>query len=100
MLEEAAKCPHKMPEGLAPDPPRVRVADLSDFAVVMRLFMWAATPDDGWKARFWTLEQIKKRFDAEGVEIPFPYRTVVYKKDLPPAPREQPIPVSPADRQD
>ena len=40
--------------------------------------------DDFWRARFWLLEQVKKRFDREGVEIPFPYRTVVYKKDLPP----------------
>jgi small conductance mechanosensitive channel len=27
-------------------------------------------------------ESVKKRFDKEGVEIPFPYRTIVYKKDL------------------
>jgi small conductance mechanosensitive channel len=89
MLEEAAKCPYKMPDELAPNLPRVRVANLADFAIIMRLFMWAPTPDDAWKARFWALEQIKKRFDKEGVEIPFPYRTLVYKKDLPPAPKEQ-----------
>jgi small-conductance mechanosensitive channel len=29
------------------------------------------------------LEAVKKRLDAEGVEIPFPYRTIVCKKDLP-----------------
>ena len=40
--------------------------------------------------RFWLLEHVKKRFDKEGVEIPFPYRTVVYKNDLPPAKQEDP----------
>ena len=40
--------------------------------------------DEAWQARWFMLEAVKKRFDAEGVEIPFPYRTVVYKKDLPP----------------
>jgi small-conductance mechanosensitive channel len=27
-------------------------------------------------------EAIKKRFDKEGIEIPYPYRTIVYKTDL------------------
>ena len=30
------------------------------------------------------MESIKKRFDVEGIEIPFPYRTILYKKDMHP----------------
>jgi len=100
MLEEAAKCPYKMSDDLSPDHPWVRVANLADFSIVLRLYIWAPSPDDAWKARFWALEYIKKRFDKEGVEIPFPYRTLVYKKDLPPAPKEQPLPGMDAEQQD
>jgi len=46
--------------------------------------MWAPDMDTAFQAKFWILEHVKKRFDREGVEIPFPYRTLVYKKDLPP----------------
>ena len=40
--------------------------------------------DELWLCRWWMYEQIKKRFDAAGIEIPLPYRTLVHKKDLPP----------------
>jgi small conductance mechanosensitive channel len=89
MLEEAARCPHKIDDAMAPDPPRVKVIDLSDFSIVLRVYVWTPDMDQAWQARFWLLEMVKKRFDAEGVEIPFPYRTLVYKKDLPPARREK-----------
>lgn len=87
ILEETARCPYKMDDALTPAPPWVRVIELAEFSIVLRAYIWTADMDQAWQAKFWLLEMVKKRFDAEGVEIPFPYRTLVYKKDLPPAPR-------------
>ena len=86
ILEEANRCPYKKekPE----DEPDVRVISHGDFSIGLRLYLWVPDADSFFLAKFWMLEQVKKRFDMEGVEIPFPYRTVVYKKDLPP-PREK-----------
>ena len=39
-------------------------------------------------------EIIKKRFDQEGIKLPFPYHTLVYKKDLPPHRQKNPAPSS------
>jgi small conductance mechanosensitive channel len=88
ILEETARCPYKMDDELAPEPPYVRVINLADFSILLRAYVWTEDMDHSWQTRFWLLEMVKKRFDAEGVEIPFPYRTLVYKKDLPPARRE------------
>jgi len=82
ILEEAKKCPHC--EKGAEDP-WVRVISHGDFSIGLRLYIWTPDMDNAWQTRFWILEHVKKRFDEEGVEIPFPYRTLVYKKDLPPA---------------
>lgn len=60
----------------------VKVVKLGDSAVVLRLYAWTANPDDGWTLRYDLLESIKKRFDKEGVEIPFPQQTVHFKKPL------------------
>ncbi|MBN2125826.1 MAG: mechanosensitive ion channel family protein [Deltaproteobacteria bacterium] len=94
ILEEAARCPHRDPEG--EEEPWVRVISHGDFAIGLRVYVWVKNVDEAWLARFWLLENVKKRFDLEGVEIPFPYRTLVYKKDLPPAPREEQAPPEPA----
>ena len=86
ILDEAMKCPHRLQEA---EDPWMRVISHGDFSIGLRLYVWVPSIDDDYQARFWLLENIKKRFDKEGVEIPFPYRTLVYKKDLPPARKEE-----------
>ncbi len=86
ILEEAAKNPHLMRPELAPAPPKVLVTDWAESAIELRFLAWVPDWDAYWSAKFHLLEAVKKRFDAEGVEIPFPYRTLVFKKDLPPVP--------------
>lgn len=63
---------------------KVRVTELGDFAVNLRLTVWVRNRRLAFDTGCELMESIKKRFDAEGIEIPFPYRTLVYKKDLPP----------------
>ncbi|WP_319508236.1 mechanosensitive ion channel family protein [uncultured Methanolobus sp.] len=60
----------------------VRVRELGDFAVILRLLIWVEDRDIAYDVGCDIREAIKKRFDAEGIEIPFPYRTIVYKKDM------------------
>ncbi len=61
---------------------QVMVTELGEHAVNMRLLFWCADRKLCYTTGCEIRESIKKRFDAEGVEIPFPYRTIVYKKDL------------------
>ena len=55
---------------------RVRVVNLTDSAVVLRAWIWTANPDDGFAVRFDMYKDIKKRFQEEGIEIPFPQSVV------------------------
>lgn len=57
------------------------VTQLGDSSVLLSLLAWVADSDEARQLTFDVLEQAKKRFDAEGIEIPFPYRDVVLKKD-------------------
>ncbi|HID27692.1 MAG TPA: mechanosensitive ion channel family protein [Methanosarcinales archaeon] len=91
ILEEARKHPDVMSyEEISkhrPDMKRgeelvVRVTELGDFAVNLRLLFWARDRPTAYPTGCDLLETVKKRFDKEGVEIPFPYRTVVFKKDF------------------
>lgn len=61
---------------------RVIVYELADYSVNLRAYVWAENFDAAFQMKADLLKSIKERFDKEGVEIPFPYRTIVYKKDI------------------
>jgi len=58
----------------------VRVTDLSETAVNLRAGVWAEDALKGFDMKCDLLKSIKKRFDREGIEFPFHYRTTVFKK--------------------
>lgn len=58
---------------------RVSVIKLDSSSVNIRAWAWAKNYGDAFDLKCDVLEHIKKRFDEEDIEIPFPYRTVVMK---------------------
>ncbi len=78
IMEEARSHPRilKNPQ------PFVMMDKYADFSINLKLWVWLKHALDREQVRSDLLEAIKDRFDKEGVEIPFPYRTLVYKKDL------------------
>ncbi|MBT2162484.1 mechanosensitive ion channel family protein [Zobellia laminariae] len=66
-------------ENVLKDPkPEVYVDALGDSSVNLSLRFWAEN-SVFWAAHFFILEEIKRRFDEEGIEIPFPQRDVHVK---------------------
>lgn len=59
----------------------VRVTGLNESEVTLRAWAWAWDYSSGFVMKCDLLESIKKRFDAEGIEIPFPHRTMVFKEN-------------------
>ncbi|MEC7262639.1 MAG: mechanosensitive ion channel domain-containing protein [Bacteroidota bacterium] len=55
--------------------PEVYVGALGDSSVNLTLRFWANN-DVFWAAHFYVIEQTKLRFDAAGIEIPFPQRVM------------------------
>lgn len=57
----------------------VKVIALGEYSVTLRAWAWSI---DFFSSRvlYWeVLESVKKRFDKEGIEIPFPYRTLIHR---------------------
>jgi len=87
MCEEILKHPlhvdPRTPEAIANGDPKAvaRVISLGDSSVNLRAWAWAANAPDAFVLGCDLLESIKERFDAEGISIPFPHRTIVYKNE-------------------
>jgi small conductance mechanosensitive channel len=60
----------------------VRVMGFGESSVNLRAWVWAKDSVSAFRMGCDLNKSIKERFDKEGVEIPFPYRTIVYKKDI------------------
>ncbi len=60
--------------------PRVFVVNLADSGVVLRLYFWTRDFTTSYTAAWELLERIKKRFDRAAIEIPYPHRTIVQKR--------------------
>ncbi len=67
----------------------VRVIKIDDSALNLRAWSWAQDPSSAFALGCDLLESIKKRFDAEGIETPFPHRTLVHKNTSPERPENQ-----------
>jgi small-conductance mechanosensitive channel len=61
---------------------KVNVAELGEFSVILSLNVWFKDRSIAYSSGCEIREAIKKRFDKEGIELPYPYRTIVYKTDI------------------
>jgi len=59
----------------------VRVTALSEYSVELKAYVWAGNNAEAFALMCDLHKSVKERFEKEGVEIPYPYRTIVYKKD-------------------
>jgi small conductance mechanosensitive channel len=60
-----------------------RVIEITDFSVKLRAYAWALNPTDGFELKCDLFKKVKESFDREGVEIPYPHRTVLYRDQSP-----------------
>lgn len=62
--------------------PYVMVTECGDFSVKLRLYFWVSAPNKTWQTSFELIEQIKKEFDKQGIDMPFLQRTITRKKSF------------------
>ncbi|MCF7866153.1 mechanosensitive ion channel family protein [Candidatus Woesearchaeota archaeon] len=61
----------------------IRVMQLADSAVVIRAWAWSHSPGEGFELKTDMYKKIKQEFDKNGIEIPFPHRTVYLRQEKP-----------------
>lgn len=60
---------------------KVRVIGFGESSVNLRAYVWTNSPTDAFIVGCDLNKSVKERFDKEGIEIPFPYRTIVFKNE-------------------
>ncbi len=58
----------------------IRLINFGESSVDLRAQVWSDDPGTGFVLKCDINKSIKERFDREGIEIPFPHRTIVYKE--------------------
>ncbi|MGK7388989.1 MAG: mechanosensitive ion channel family protein [Candidatus Cyclobacteriaceae bacterium M2_1C_046] len=87
MQEEALKHPNiidnRTEEDIQEGVPQVvvRLLGFGDSSVNLRGYIWANSSREGFIMKCDLHKSVKEAWDKAGIEIPFPYRTIVYKSD-------------------
>lgn len=73
----------RTPEDKAKEVPQVKIKVISwdDSSVTLRAWAWAENTTNAFDMKCDLLKSVKDRFDREGIEIPYPYRTVILQKE-------------------
>ena len=61
----------------------VRLVKIADHSLILRAYVWAMDPVQARVMHFELNRAIKLRFDREGIEIPYPQRTISFKGPTP-----------------
>ena len=77
IIEETKRHPQVMKD----EEINVRLTELGDFAVNLRLTFHVPSRGDAFDTGCDIREAVKKRFDAEEIEIPYPYQNIVIQRD-------------------
>jgi small-conductance mechanosensitive channel len=59
----------------------VRVTALGDSSITLKAWVWADNPSDGFVLQCDCYANVKRRFDEEKIEIPFPQRTISFAEE-------------------
>lgn len=87
LREEAANHPNcidnRSDEDITNGTPKVvvRVLGFGESAVNLRAYAWANNSGEGFAMKCDLFEILKKRFSENGIEIPYPHRTVILKNN-------------------
>jgi small conductance mechanosensitive channel len=60
---------------------QVRLLNITETAIQLRAYVWAANPSTGFDMKCDLLKTIKQRFDREGVSLAFPQRVIYIREN-------------------